>query len=1080
MQNQVDKNYQSLDYVPPKKSMKLVEMWFEFVCNNARAFVLANLIVLLICGSFLPRLYKDTTTDAYIEETNPALIYRDKVKAEFGLDDPYIVAMEPPEGETIYTPATMAALASLTERLQHVPNLDPDRISSLSTEKIISGANGEITVLEPLDELPATNEEASAINARVDGFPLFPGKIAAKDGNLALVIVEVLDPEIIYETYLEVTKAVAEFDETYPGKLYVAGEAAASGFLSEYVSQDARRLYPFCALVIIIVLYAAFRQGIGIGLPLIIAIATAATVLGIRALFGVPFFSTSNALLVVLVGISIADSIHIISEYRDRIQSGEYSDVQSAIVDSMTIMFLPVTLTSVTTIAGFVGIWLGSTMPPMQMFGLFAASGVVAAWAYSVVFLPASMLLLHRKRPFAKLFGGKSESGDPIERWLERIGRLTILRPRMVFALASVSVIVFLGLATQVVVDYNRITNFGENEPVRVADGLINRSMDGSYRLLVVVEAADEEGLYEPDVLNKIDKLQEFALTLPGVNGVISIVDVIKQINKAVADGDEAAAIIPDDPDMVAQLILLYESSGDPMDLEDEINGDRNKAVVKIYTTAGSYLAGKPIIESMNTYLDETFNDDTITGSLSGRVFLNHHWLKGIDDGHFTSVAIALVLVFLMAIISFRSVIGGLLCLAPVLFAVVSVYAIMVLSGINLGVVTSMFAAISIGLGVDFAIHTIDRVRVLVRVNGNIDAETITPLYPTTGRALFFNMVAIALGFGVLGISNSPAIVEFAVLLVTSVIINSIASVNLLPPVLLVLKPAFLLKPKQRLRLRRSKLAGAKVSGIFMLFVAAIAVYSVFTGSPVKAEEISAAQIVKNVTARPEANYVSRSLDLTMTKRSGKEKKRNALSKRVRTESERRSLFVFEKPSNIKGTAFLTFNYHEVGKSDDQWLYLPAMRKSRRISGASRGQYFMGTDLTYEDLKNESKFDETDFNFTLEGQSEQDGRIVYEIKGIPVSPKIAKELGYSEMVALVDGSNWVFRQQRIKDIAGNDLKTIYFEDVHQIDGIWAIGRIRAENHKSGHNTVLQFSDIDFSTEFDQSDLSQNSLKRAGK
>lgn len=1060
--------------------MNVVERWFVFVCDNAISVVAVSLIVLLICGAFLPRLYKDTSTDAYIEATNPALIYRDKVKAEFGLDDPYIVAMEPPNGETIYTPTSMAALAALTDRLQYVPNLDPDRISSLATEKIISGADGEITTLASLDELPTTVAEAEAIRKKVVGFPLFPGKIVAVDGKLALIIVEVLNTDNALDTYAAVTAAVAEADEAYPGRFYVAGEAAASGFLSEYVSQDARRLYPVAALVIIFVLYAAFRNGIGIGLPFAIAIATVVTVLGTRAFFDVPFYSTSNALLIVLIGVSIADSIHVFSEYRDRIQSGSYDRAQTAIVDTMTVMFLPVTLTSVTTIAGFGGIWLGSTMPPMQMFGLFAAVGVAAAWFYTIGFLPASMLLFHRRRPFDKLFTKKSDKGDPVERWLERFGRFLLFRPGSMLMISAIAVAVCVVLASQVVVDYSRINNFGKNEAIRVADELINHSMDGSYRLLVVVETPEEEGLYDPDVLKRMDRLQEFALTLPGVNGVTSIVDVIKQINKAVADGDEAEAVIPDDADMIAQLLLLYESSGDPADLEDEINDDRSKAIIKVYTTAGSYLTGKPIIEGMNAYLDETFNGDGVTGSLSGRVYLNHHWLKGIDNGHFTSVAIALVLVLMLATLSFRSFAGGLLCLAPVLVAVVSVYAVMVLAGINLGVVTSMFAAISIGLGVDFAIHTIDRVRVLVRETGRIDAETVMSLYPTIGRALFFNMIAIAAGFGVLGVSNSPALVEFAVLLVTSVVINSAASLNLLPLVLLKLKPAFLLKPEQRRKSRLLDSATAKISGIVLLVASAFGAYSLLAATPARADGMTAAQIVENVGARVEADNVTRLIDMTLTSRSGKEKKRKAKSLRVQTEDERRSLVVFQKPSNIKGTAFLTYNYPEAGKSDDQWLYLPAMRKSRRISGASRGQYFMGTDFTYEDMKSESKFDETDYDFTLIGEAEQDGVTVYELKGVPVSKEIAKELGYSEFTALIDGSNWVFREQRIKDIAGNDLKTIFFEEVHEVDGIWAIGRIRIENHKNGHKTLFQFSDIDFSTELNPSDLSQNSLKRAGK
>jgi hypothetical protein len=144
-----------------------------------------------------------------------------------------------------------------------------------------------------------------------------------------------------------------------------------------------------------------------------------------------------------------------------------------------------------------------------------------------------------------------------------------------------------------------------------------------------------------------------------------------------------------------------------------------------------------------------------------------------------------------MSSLVFGSFSAGFLALLPVMVSIMIIYAVMVFNNIWLGIGTSMFASIAIGLGVDFAIHTIDRVKQLSQNRKNIE-DVILALYPNTGRALLFNFLAIGFGFGTLMISEVVPLVRFGGIVLLAVAVSFFTSMTLLPAILNTLKPKFL------------------------------------------------------------------------------------------------------------------------------------------------------------------------------------------------------------------------------------------------------------------------------------------------
>ena len=767
-----------------------VTAWPKTVIAIGVAFIIAF-------AAQIPSLQKDTRADAFIPEDHPALLFRDQVRDIFGLEDPMVIAVVNEGKQGVFNPHTLQLVDWLTEQIAALDNIDPDRVTSLSTENDIIGTDDGMLVEPFFESPPTTQTEANQIRNAVMDFPLYLGSLVARDGTGTLIVAELLDQTRAQSVY-EALLALAERAPTLPGeKIHIAGEGAVAGYMGAYIDADAFRLDPIAAIVITIVCFIAFRTLRGTLLPNLVVLATAASALGTMAAFGVSFFVITNALPVVLIGIAVADSIHILSQYYEEIAQHPDDPPRDIVVRTMVQMWRPVTLTSLTTMAGFAGLSLASVMPPMKYFGIFALVGVAVAWVYAMTVVPA---VLSRMKPRPSGAYKHSAQGtdlpraDLFGRLLTAMGRGVVRHPLLVMFTATAIVITGGIGASKIQLDETLIRTFHHEEPLFIADSVLNRLFDGTHYLDIMIETPRAEDLFRPEHLQRIEALQRYLETLPHIKGTTSVVDYLKQMNRAVNEGRPEEYRLPDNPELVAQYFLLYSASGDPTDFEEEVDYDYRLANVRARMDTGRYSAEKPVIEAAQRYIDEQFNAPGITGQLSGRVNVDYHWIKRLGDSHFGSIAIALLLVWMMASISFRSMVAGAVTLIPVVLTILVIYAVMGFSGIWLSISTSMFAAISIGLGVDFSVHTVERLQTLLRDPSRSLDDAIVALFPSAGRALLFNFLALALGFGVLATSKVVVLQEFGALVAVAMATSFVSSMTVLPAMVKLWRPRFLYK----------------------------------------------------------------------------------------------------------------------------------------------------------------------------------------------------------------------------------------------------------------------------------------------
>lgn len=262
----------------------------------------------------------------------------------------------------------------------------------------------------------------------------------------------------------------------------------------------------------------------------------------------------------------------------------------------------------------------------------------------------------------------------------------------------------------------------------------------------------------------------------------------------------------------------------------------------------------------------------------------------------------------------------------------------------------------------------------------------------------------------------------------------------------------------------------------FRVFKTLLASCFLLVATGAAAEPPDANEIAKRINARDEGASSSQTMVIETTDRRGNSRKRETRIFRKYVGEEKRTAIFFESPRNVEGTAFLTIDYSEAGRDDDLWLYLPAARKVRRVSMSNRGQYFLGTDFTYEDIKKATKVGIEDYNWKTVGEEIVDGRRCFIIEAIPVDEKVAKELGYGRSRQWIDAEIWIFRKIEIWDVAGNELKTLTFNDIRKVQDIWTVHGIEAQNHKTGHRSLFTFSNVDYASEVSDSLFTPQALQ----
>ncbi|MFK5950034.1 MAG: MMPL family transporter [Methylococcales bacterium] len=373
----------------------LAYRFFTAVTEMPKMIMVLTFLIIICTAAFIPTLTIDSRSEAFLPEDDPALVYRDQVEETFGLKDPMVIAVVNKCENGIFNPQTLQLVQWLTDEVMKMPEINRDRVVSLATEDNITGNKEGMVVEKFYENQPKTQGDADKMRQAVMDFPLYKGSLVARDGSSTLIVTEVYDvnkvPKV-YEKLLDLVKRAPTRGE----ELHVAGDGAVSGYLVTYINADSARLVPISVVIITLLCILSFRTWRGVMIPTVI----------------------TTSMPILLVGVAVADSIHVLSQYYEELANHPQKSQRELVVRTMVVMWRPVTITTLTSMVGFLGISVSSFMPPMQAFGLFSLIGLGVAGLFSLTFVPAALVILKPVHsPAFKITGP-----DIFSRTMDKIG----------------------------------------------------------------------------------------------------------------------------------------------------------------------------------------------------------------------------------------------------------------------------------------------------------------------------------------------------------------------------------------------------------------------------------------------------------------------------------------------------------------------------------------------------------------------------------------------------------------------------------------------------------------------------------
>jgi hypothetical protein len=617
--------------------------------------------------------------------------------------------------------------------------------------------------------------------------------IVSEDGSAGAIVV--VPPRGKAEPINDYLTSLMKDHEQEGIAFFLAGEASVRSAMGWAVARDGLRLNPLCVVVITIFLVLAFRNFTGVLLPLLVVGWGSLVMVGLMAMTGSPVYIITNAILVTVVSLGVADAIHVQGEYYRELGRGEFRDRTDLVVRANLRICAPIVFTSITDMAGFLSFYFTGTMSPLKEFGIFTAVGCGATLIASLSLLPACLALIDPSKPRHQRHKDWANSG-PTTRALSRAGEAIRRHPARVSVAAAVLVLAALAAASRMRLNQSMVSAFDKDSAIVRADATINRLFHGTYFLDIVLQAKEPDALVEPAMLRKIHQLEETSKNLPHVKGSISIAGFARKLNQIFNGWDEKKLRIPDDKTTVLEHFSFLDSSpSKKADFLRVVDADYKVSNVRLRLSNGEWSEERKVVEFMDAYLKEHFPDKgPVAASLSGRVNMDYHWVLLIFRSHVASVGFALVVIFIFLMLMFRSLTAGLLCVLPVGIGILATYATMGLLGIDLGIGTSMFASLAMGVGVNFPIHVLNRLRLTILDEGRAEKEAFQEVYSLTGKALLFNGMAICCGFLALTISDLPILRHFGLMISVGIGAACLTSLTLLPALVAWIRPRFIYK----------------------------------------------------------------------------------------------------------------------------------------------------------------------------------------------------------------------------------------------------------------------------------------------
>ena len=797
------------------KRKETVEKWFEnlgaWLYDNPLKVLLASCLLVGFFAYQIPSISIDTSSEALLKKGDPSLKEYNRFRDQFGRAELIVIGIQSTD---IFSTDFLARLKFFHQELEKaIPYLR--EVTSLINVRRTHGDQDNLIVEDLLQNWPQDRSDLVRLKSTVMSNSFYLSYLISEDANMTAVIIET--EATVGGTFDEDAVILAEFEPAGSG---AESDAAASHYFSEKENrevvstinrvvarhdgpdfrivvsggpvvvnafndatmQDIQRCIWLSLISVALFLGILFRRWSGVILPMIIIIAALVSSMGIMSLTRVPIKITTTVIPAFLLSVGVCDSVHILAIFFRHLDRGRKK--RDAMAKAFGHSGIPIVMTSLTTTAGVLS-FLFADLQAIAEIGIFAAAGVVLALVFSILLMPPLMALTP--------INPKNKDSDRIlsmDRLLKAVATFAYSKRKKILLISILIFMVFFPSVFLLKFSHNIVRYFPEGSPYRQDLNTIDTHLKGSITLELVLDTQRENGLHDPDILNRIET---FSLQVKNhrsddisVGKVFSVTDILKEIHQALNENNPDYYHIPQEKTLVAQELLLFENSGSD-DLERLVDSQFQKARITVKTPWVDAVVCKGFIDMIQYQLAGQF-PESMSLHATGLMALLARAISAAIYSMAKSYLVAFIAITLLMFILIGRINLGLVSMIPNLLPIITTMGIMGLLTIPLDINSLMIGSIAIGIVVDDTVHFMYNFQKYYK--RTLDPEiAIRETLLGAGRALLITSLVLCTGFFILMAASLNHLVNFGFFTGITILIALVADFLLLPVIMITMHP---------------------------------------------------------------------------------------------------------------------------------------------------------------------------------------------------------------------------------------------------------------------------------------------------
>ncbi|MEM8793179.1 MAG: MMPL family transporter [Pseudomonadota bacterium] len=748
----------------------------EFVIKWRYATIAVSVILSVLMATNAANLTIGSNYRIFFSKENPELTAFETFQATYTKNDNFLFVIKPANDEA-FAADTLAAVEELTAEAWKIPfSIRVDSITNFQSTRAIEDDLIVEDLVKNGGELDAATR-AEKQQIALDE-PIIRDQLLTRAADVTAINVVLQYPE---QSMTEVPSAVAaarelraQILEKYPDiTINLTGVSMLNNAFAESGQGDMTSLVPLMYLVVLVVAVIALRSVFWVIGTLVVITTSVMVAMGAGGLMGVALTPISFSAPTVIMTLAVADSIHILISWRSALRSG--MEKIPGLIEAIRVNFLAITITSLTTIVGFLALNF-SDSPPFWHLGNISAVGIFAAWFFSLTLLPALVSFFPAKVKVA-------QDGD--RRAMLRLADWVIAKRRVLLVTmigASAALIAFIPT-----IQFNDqwVKYFDERIEFRTDSDQAAEHF-GLYPIEFSVPSGEPGGVSNPEFLQRLEAFTSWLRDQPGVAHVYSLADIMKRLNKNMHADDPDWFRIPDDRELSAQYLLLYELSLPfGLDLNDRINIDKSATRVTVTMNNLTTSQTKEFLADANAYIAANFPEDQRAKPTSAQVMFTYITDRNVQN-MILGTTIAIIAISMIMVVALQSVSLGALSLVPNALPILTTFGIWAVMVGEVGFSVATVASISLGIIVDDTVHFLTKYQRARRERGYTPEDAIRYAFDTVGIALIVNTVILVLGFLVLTFSSFKLNVDMGMMTLIAIILALVLDFLLLPALLLI------------------------------------------------------------------------------------------------------------------------------------------------------------------------------------------------------------------------------------------------------------------------------------------------------